>query len=104
MNGKNKRRGLGYALLGAAATALVFVTATAVAGSGIGGIFNLGETNSVNAQSTLTGTSTGSQLRVVNGNTAGIGVLASHTGTSGSGAAIEGTSAAKGAPGIFGSN
>jgi hypothetical protein len=51
----------------AAAAALVFGVTTSLAGSGIGGIFNLGQTNSVNGVSTLTGTTTGQQLRVFNG-------------------------------------
>jgi hypothetical protein len=48
------------ALLGGATVAL--------AGSGVGGVFNLGVSNSVDAKTTLTGASPGAQLRVDNTN------------------------------------
>jgi hypothetical protein len=48
--------------------ALVGGATVALAGSGIGGVFNLGVTNSVNAKTSLTGASTGAQLRVDNTN------------------------------------
>ena len=44
---------LRWPLLGACAAALVLVTTTALAGSGVGGVFNLGQVNMVDAQSTL---------------------------------------------------
>jgi hypothetical protein len=50
--------------------ALVGGTTVALAGSGIGGVFNLGVSNSVDAKTTLTGASTGAQLRVDNTNPA----------------------------------
>jgi hypothetical protein len=54
-------------LLGAAFTVLALTTVTAVAGSGVGGVFNLGEVNTVNAQTTLNGNAAGNpQLRVEN--------------------------------------
>ena len=57
---------LRYALLGAAAAALVFVTTTALAGSGVGGVFNLGQMNTVDAQSSLVGNPGGQpELKVV---------------------------------------
>ena len=43
-----------WALLAAAACALVLTT-TALAGSGVGGVFNLGQSNSVDATTSLTG-------------------------------------------------
>jgi hypothetical protein len=52
--------GLVCALLGGATVAL--------AGSGVGGVFNLGVSNSVDAKTTLTGASPGAQLRVDNTN------------------------------------
>jgi hypothetical protein len=55
-----------YALLGAAGAALVFVTTTALAGSGVGGVFNLGQANTVDAKSSLTGTTVDAQLLVQN--------------------------------------
>ena len=39
----------------AAAAALVLTTTTALAGSGVGGVFNLGQVNTVDAQTILTG-------------------------------------------------
>ena len=59
------RTRLRWALLGAATAALV-VTTTALGGSGVGGIFNLGQTNTVNGTSSLTGTTGSAQLRVAN--------------------------------------
>jgi Chaperone of endosialidase len=61
-------RSVPAALLGAGAAALI-TTTVAVAGSGVGGVFNLGQTNTVNARSTLTGSTAGSQLMVSNTST-----------------------------------
>jgi hypothetical protein len=62
--------GLVCALLGGAAVAL--------AASGIGGVFNLGVSNSVNAKTSLTGSTAAAQLQVTNTSTtpgaAGLGV------------------------------
>jgi hypothetical protein len=60
---------LGRPLLAAAAIALVFGCATALAGSGVGGVFNLGQINTVNATSTLSGETTAPQLTVKNTST-----------------------------------
>jgi hypothetical protein len=58
-------------LIGAGLTALVAGVSTALAGSGVGGVFNLGEVNTVNAQTTLNGNAGGNpQLRVENAATA----------------------------------
>jgi hypothetical protein len=58
-----------YAVGGALAAVLV-TTTTALAGSGVGGVFNLGELNTVNAQTSLSGNAGGNpQLRVENGAT-----------------------------------
>jgi hypothetical protein len=46
---------LRFPLLGAGAAALILATTTALAGSGVGGVFNLGQTNTVDAQTMLTG-------------------------------------------------
>jgi hypothetical protein len=43
------------AAIGAAVAAIVATSAVALAGSGVGGVFNLGQSNSVDAQSILTG-------------------------------------------------
>lgn len=43
------------AAIGAAVASFVCLSAVALAGSGIGGVFNLGQTNKVNGESTLTG-------------------------------------------------
>jgi hypothetical protein len=57
-------------LAGAAAAVLVVGAASALAGSGVGGVFNLGEVNTVNGQSSLTGTTDGAaQLRADNSST-----------------------------------
>jgi hypothetical protein len=51
----------------AVATALTLGTASAaLAGSGVGGVFNLGKTNTVNAITTLVGSVTGPSLRIDN--------------------------------------
>jgi hypothetical protein len=64
MNGRIRFR---RALTGAGLTALVVGVSTALAGSGVGGVFNLGEVNTVNAQTTLSGNAGGNpQLRVEN--------------------------------------
>ena len=49
-------------LLGAAAAALVLTTTTALAGSGVGGVFNLGQVNTVDAQTSLNGNPGGNPL------------------------------------------
>jgi hypothetical protein len=54
-------------LLGAAAFGLVIAVPTAVAGSGVGDVFNIGVANTVNAETSLSGTVGGNpQLRVEN--------------------------------------
>lgn len=68
------------ALVGTAAVALAGA-ATAGAGSGVGAAFNLGEANTVNATSALTGNSAnGAQLRVANTNTTNDTVVAEASG------------------------
>jgi hypothetical protein len=60
-------RRLGGPLAGACVTALALVTASALAGSGVGDVFNLGQTNTVDAESILNGNAGGNpQLRVQN--------------------------------------
>jgi hypothetical protein len=93
MTHERKKR-LRWPLLGAAAAALIFTTA-ALAGSGVGGVFNLGETNSVNATSALGGSTAGSELKVTNGT--GVG-LYGQTGSAGA-VGIEGANTA-GGPGL----
>jgi hypothetical protein len=62
--------------------------AVALAGSGVGGVFNLGVSNSVNAKTALTGASTGAQLQVTNTTTtagaSGLSVSSASTGPAGS--------------------
>src|SRR2546430_17076914 len=54
-------------VLGAVTSTLVLTAATAFAGSGIGGVFNPGQTNTVNETTTLTGAKTaGAQLHIEN--------------------------------------
>jgi hypothetical protein len=58
---------LRWPLLAAAGAALILCTTTALAGSGVGGTFNLGQTNTVDAQSVLTGNpGSAAQLKVQN--------------------------------------
>jgi hypothetical protein len=96
------------ALLGACAAALAFATTT-FAGSGVGDVFNLGQTNSVNASSILTGSPSSAtpMLDVRNGSGLSgsfgvVGRLTSGSSTSGS-AAVRGIGSGSGA-GVFGSS
>jgi hypothetical protein len=62
---------LRWSLLGACAASVVFVTTTALAGSGVGGVFNLGLVNTVDDQTSLTGNPGGApMLKVVSMGTA----------------------------------
>ena len=58
------------AVVGALIATVSLVAATAYAGTGIGGVFNLGQSNSVNSTTTLTGGAAGPQLNVKNTSTA----------------------------------
>ena len=60
-----KRLYQGVVLGSATAVAVVAATA-ALAGTGVGGLFNLGQSNTVNAPSSLYGTTAGKQLVVAN--------------------------------------
>jgi hypothetical protein len=75
-------------VLGSVCSALVFIASSALAGSGIGGVFNLGVSNSVNAKTTLTGSTAAAQLQVTNTNAAagasGLGVSSASTSATGS--------------------
>jgi hypothetical protein len=74
-------------VVGSICSTLVLISATALAGSGIGDVFNLGQTNTVDAQSTLTGSNGNHELKGQNtGSGRAIG------GFSGSGQAIYGHS------------
>ena len=53
-------------MAGAAGTAVVLAITAAASGLGVGSAFLLGETNTVNATSTLTGKVQGTMLNVVN--------------------------------------
>jgi hypothetical protein len=61
-------------LLVAIVSAATVVSTAALAGTGIGGVFNLGSTNSTNASTVLQGSTAGQQLRVVNNAATGTGV------------------------------
>src|SRR6266542_463354 len=63
-------RTLSLPMLAAIATALILFVPTALAGSGVGAVFNLGQVNPVDATSTLKGTSAGAQLQVMNASSA----------------------------------
>ena len=67
----------------AAAAVLALTTTTALAGSGVGGVFNLGQVNTVDAQTTLSGNAGGSpELKVT---TAGAGAAVRGEGSNGIG-------------------
>ena len=54
----------------AVVASLTLATASvALAGSGVGGVFNLGKTNTVNAITKLTGSVAGSSLQIINNST-----------------------------------
>ena len=53
-------------VLGAIVSGLTVASTAAFAGTGIGGVFNLGRTNTVNGATVLQGSTNGQQLRVVN--------------------------------------
>jgi hypothetical protein len=57
-------------VLGSLTAVLVLGASAALAGTGIGGIFNLGQSNTVNATSSLSGSTAGAQLAVANTSTA----------------------------------
>jgi hypothetical protein len=65
-------RGLFFrgAVVGSLTAALVLGASAALAGTGVGGVFNLGQSNTVNQTSSLSGSSSGAQLTVSNSSTA----------------------------------
>ena len=60
-------------VLGAVVCGMTMVSTAALAGTGIGGVFNLGTTNATNASTVLAGSTIGQQLRVVNNASTGTG-------------------------------
>ncbi len=60
---------MAFVLFAIGSTILLFLATTGFAGTGIGALFNLGQTNTVNQTSTLTGTKAGPMLNIVNNNT-----------------------------------
>lgn len=69
------------AAVGGIGAALVLTATSALAGSGIGGIFNLGQANTVNAQSSLKGATAKKNLQITNtgsGSALGLRVHAGH--------------------------
>jgi hypothetical protein len=72
------RRFMQGAFAGGVGAAVVMAAGVAMAGTGVGGVFNLGQSNSVNATSTLTGATAAPSLQVTNTSTGtgatGIGV------------------------------
>jgi hypothetical protein len=91
-------------LLGAAAASLVLVSAEAIAGSGVNGVFNLGVGNTVDAATTLSGTvGGGPQLQVdnVSPTASSFGILGRVTATGGgaNSAGLRGVNATTGSNG-----
>jgi hypothetical protein len=109
MNGFSKG-----AAIGGIAGALVAGSTIALAGTGVGGIFNLGVQNTVDAQSTLKGSVSGAaQLRVENGSsgfgvfglsTSGKGVYGKHSATTGGEPGVQGETASAAGAGVVGRN
>jgi hypothetical protein len=62
-------------VLGALVPSVVLIAGSAVAGTGVGGLFHLGQTNTVDAKSVLRGSAAGANLQLQNsGNGAGLGI------------------------------
>jgi hypothetical protein len=62
-------------VVGSVVSIVVLLAATAMAGTGIGGVFNLGQSNTVNAPSTLRGSTSGKNLQLTNaGSGGGLGI------------------------------
>jgi hypothetical protein len=62
-------------VVGSVVSIVVLLAATAMAGTGIGGVFNLGQSNTVNAPSTLKGSTSGKNLQLTNtGSGGGLGI------------------------------
>lgn len=102
------------AAIGGIVGAFIAAAAVALAGTGVGGIFNLGQENTVNAQTSLKGSVAGNaQLRVENGSngpgvfglsSTGKGVYGKHTAATGGEPAVQGESASAAAAGVLGKN
>jgi hypothetical protein len=90
-------------VLGSVCSALVFVASSALAGSGIGGVFNLGQANTVNAQSQLTGSTAGSAQFQVNNTNTGPGSIGVRAIGASASAAVKGENSSTGA-GVYGSS
>jgi hypothetical protein len=60
------RQFLRGAIAGGVGAAVVMAATAAMAGTGIGGVFNLGKTNTVDATTALTGSTSGAQLGLTN--------------------------------------
>lgn len=99
-------------LLGCVCSSLVLAVSTAIAGTGVGAVFNLGASNSVNATTALQGTTSGTQLAVVNhgagpavygSGAASAGVVRGvNTATTGSGSGLAGSASSPAGVGVFG--
>ena len=88
-------------VLGAAVSVLVLVASAAVAGTGVGGIFNLGVSNTVNGTSALSGVTPGAQLQVANTSTGATAQAITGTTNSPTAAAISGRNAGGGPAAAF---
>jgi hypothetical protein len=82
---------------------LVGGAAVALAGNGIGGVFNLGQTNSVDAQTRLTGSSAGTPQLQVNNTSTGAGSIGMRAANTSVSAAIKGENSSTG-PGVYGAS
>jgi trimeric autotransporter adhesin len=104
-SGRHHLGRLRWPLLGATAAGLILATTTAIAGSGVGAPFNLGQANTVNATSSLSGQTNAPQLKVLNSGTSGaIAVYGVHSDPGSAAPAIRGdsSSTATGAFSLYG--
>jgi hypothetical protein len=79
------------------------VSTLALAGSGIGGVFNLGVSNSVDAQTKLTGSTAGSAQLLVNNTSSASGSNGLRAINASASAALKGENSSTG-PGVFGTS
>ena len=89
--------------LGAVTSMLTLGATAALAGTGVGAVFNLGKTNKVNATSTVTGSAAGSMLHLINSGTGAGAQGIPVTNASASAAAIQAGNKGAGPGGSFSS-
>jgi len=93
-------------VVGSTCSMIVFLAGSALAGNDVGGIFNLGQQNTVDATSSLAGSVAGPQLRVTNSNANGTAIRGRTTAATGAQPAIQGDTASTsaGATAVYGNS